>query len=435
MQIKIFKINILRLIYTFRKTKRLCEFCCKKKQNYTCAKCNKMYCSSLCFQSREHVQCNEIFYKDCMIDSFNNSKDMNMDIFLDMMEMFKPDTQPKINPDKNKEKQDISIDLNTIDDRMENVDLDNPGAIWDALTPYERNEFDTLLKTKKGLGKILPIWQPWWSAEALIEIPNEILPFKMKTIQNVTFKKNSTEKQDKDKISNQILYSILSCAFIYTGLMKLYNGDLKFIDKSELLDIFDKLMPKNSKGSQIILFTSVNHWCEIVLSIYNTFISQDLLIKQESNCIKNKISQLYDVICILQYKCKCESCKTVKSEKYKSETFGSNDNENNLIFHGIHHVLSDFESILKIKNRKKRNINEKDAKNIFSMNKKVQFFRAWVLDQEKIYIENASILNRINSSPFQLSLESIQLYIQKLENELFLDKQVVITKKKIIELD
>lgn len=53
---------------------------------------------------------------------------------------------------------DSEIDLHT---RIKDLNLDDPDALWNALTSDEKNEFEAML-SQGDVGTIIPQWQPWW---------------------------------------------------------------------------------------------------------------------------------------------------------------------------------------------------------------------------------------------------------------------------------
>lgn len=49
-----------------------------------------------------------------------------------------------------------------LQERIKDLNLDDPEAVWNALTEDEKNEFEALLN-QGDLGSIIPQWEPWWT--------------------------------------------------------------------------------------------------------------------------------------------------------------------------------------------------------------------------------------------------------------------------------
>lgn len=50
----------------------------------------------------------------------------------------------------------------SLEDRVRNLDLDDPNEIWSALTAEERQKFTALIENGDAF-KLLPSWNPWWT--------------------------------------------------------------------------------------------------------------------------------------------------------------------------------------------------------------------------------------------------------------------------------
>ena len=46
----------------------LCKFCATADRRFTCPRCNADYCSLACYRSRDHQDCSEQFYKECVTE-------------------------------------------------------------------------------------------------------------------------------------------------------------------------------------------------------------------------------------------------------------------------------------------------------------------------------------------------------------------------------
>ena len=53
--------------------KSTCEICFKHKSQYTCPKCNILYCSLSCYRDQiKHLSCSEHFYQDQVINELKS---------------------------------------------------------------------------------------------------------------------------------------------------------------------------------------------------------------------------------------------------------------------------------------------------------------------------------------------------------------------------
>lgn len=46
--------------------------------------------------------------------------------------------------------------------RIQNINLDDPNAIWSVLTEAEKQEFEAMIKNGEA-EKLVPSWEPWWT--------------------------------------------------------------------------------------------------------------------------------------------------------------------------------------------------------------------------------------------------------------------------------
>merc|ERR1712168_1459935 len=57
----------------------------------------------------------------------------------------------------------IDVDVSEISERLDGVDLDDAGMVWEKLTSHERELFRSYVS--KGNLDFLPKWTPWWCME------------------------------------------------------------------------------------------------------------------------------------------------------------------------------------------------------------------------------------------------------------------------------
>ncbi|XP_028160441.1 zinc finger HIT domain-containing protein 2-like [Ostrinia furnacalis] len=170
-------------------SQNVCGLCNEKSSKYCCPRCNVLYCSLDCYKSEKHLTCSESFYKDCVNEELashqadDESKRKMIEILKRMQneDLGNPDDIEEMlqNLDENgKDDEPIdSDDEQEIDlhDRIKDLNLDDPDALWNALTTDERNEFEALLN-QGDVGSIIPQWQPWWmyhKEEKLVENVDE----------------------------------------------------------------------------------------------------------------------------------------------------------------------------------------------------------------------------------------------------------------------
>lgn len=65
---------------------------------------------------------------------------------------------------------DEDIDLH---ERIKDLNLDDPNALWGVLTEDERNGFEALLNDG-DVGSILPQWEPWWMYKKSLKKVEEV---------------------------------------------------------------------------------------------------------------------------------------------------------------------------------------------------------------------------------------------------------------------
>ena len=132
-----------------------CAFCVKNVSKYTCPRCNVRYCSSTCYKSDKHLQCSELFYKDCVLEAMSIKEKGSSEDRLKMLEMLK-----KL---EEQDKEEDSFDTEDLEERLHDIDINSdPEAIWSALTENERKEFESAVKSGE-ICNVVDVWVPWWS--------------------------------------------------------------------------------------------------------------------------------------------------------------------------------------------------------------------------------------------------------------------------------
>lgn len=120
---------------------------------YVCPKCNVLYCSVSCYRSENHQNCSEQFYKDSVIEELKlNEK--NSEDQLKMMSVLKSCSDyPALSNDPTSNNDDSSDEVYDSDDekevqslqeRLAGIDLDDPTQVWASLNEDEKKEFIAL---------------------------------------------------------------------------------------------------------------------------------------------------------------------------------------------------------------------------------------------------------------------------------------------------
>lgn len=137
-------------------TESPCAFCAMKTSKYTCPRCNVRYCSSACYKSEKHLQCSEVFYKECVMEAMNEQKgdDESKQKMLEMLKKLE---------EQNREAQDDS-ETEDLEERLGDININSaePEVVWSALTERERKEFESAVKSGE-ISNVVDIWEPWWS--------------------------------------------------------------------------------------------------------------------------------------------------------------------------------------------------------------------------------------------------------------------------------
>ncbi|KAI0256566.1 hypothetical protein BJV78DRAFT_289878 [Lactifluus subvellereus] len=157
-----------------------CRICRRQFSQYTCPRCNLLYCSLSCFRAEAHSQCSEPFYRDQLASDIHAeplASATERQAMMNLLKRFEEDNldNPFANPET-----DDDDDRDDLEQRLAGIDLESASAdrIWAALTPEERARFtravqdpaselaQTLL-TSPDLVDDIPA--PWW-------LPSSITP-------------------------------------------------------------------------------------------------------------------------------------------------------------------------------------------------------------------------------------------------------------------
>ncbi|XP_045454018.1 zinc finger HIT domain-containing protein 2 [Melitaea cinxia] len=227
---------------------RLCALCDDKPSKYCCPRCEVFYCSLDCYKSDKHMECSENFYRECVNQELA-SHHVDEDAKLKMVEILKKmheNGDDEIDDPENCEDVDSDdgsdIDLHT---RIQDLNLDDPDALWNALTEDERNEFEFML-SKGDVGAIIPQWEPWWlycKEKKLIEDVNE-------TSNEAEVLKTCPQIKSVPKFSSltsvkpspAIRFNMANVIASYAFTLRYFNGEIEPVETAiYMLDICTNL--------------------------------------------------------------------------------------------------------------------------------------------------------------------------------------------------
>ncbi|XP_045770610.1 zinc finger HIT domain-containing protein 2 [Maniola jurtina] len=240
---------------TSSKANRLCGLCNENPSKYCCPRCEVFYCSLNCYKSEKHSECSENFYRECVNEELasyqvdDESKNKMIDILKKMHKENIEDEkllEDSENVPENIEEIDSDdgsdIDLHT---RIKDLDLDDPNALWNALTEDERNEFEAML-SGGDVGTIIPQWEPWWCYRKEKKILEEIKEGNeenehLKLCPDIkTVPKFSSLTSMKP--SEAIRYNMANVLASYAFIARYFNGEIEPLEAaSYLLDISTNL--------------------------------------------------------------------------------------------------------------------------------------------------------------------------------------------------
>ncbi|CAH0758494.1 unnamed protein product [Diatraea saccharalis] len=223
--------------------------CESNPKKYCCPRCGIFYCSLDCYKSEKHIECSESFYKDCVNNELsslnvdNESKQKMIDILskISKQDVYDPEDfndLRKVGYDGESIDSDDEADL-SLEERIKDLNLDDPDALWKVLTTDEKNEFEALL-SKGDFGSLIPQWEPWWmfsKTEKLVEDVDDKNDdeknalMKCPQLLNVPPFSALTSVKPSPAIRNNISNVLASYAFI----MRYFNGEVDPVESTAYL--------------------------------------------------------------------------------------------------------------------------------------------------------------------------------------------------------
>ncbi|KAJ8711137.1 hypothetical protein PYW07_008379 [Mythimna separata] len=255
---------------TSKINQNVCGICEDKQSKYCCPRCEVFYCSLDCYKSEKHQQCSESFYRDCVNDELtsHNADDESRDKMIEILKRMQNEDTDNIDIDNLIEYDDEPADSDDeeeidLEERIKDLNLDDPDAVWNALTEDERNEFEALLN-QGDVGSIMPQWDPWWTYRRDKKLVEDVAVDDSKALENcpelkavVKFETLTTIKPSP-AIKNNITNVLASYAFV----MRYFNGEIEPREAVIfLLDICDNLDSNANFDDPAVALESVAQKC------------------------------------------------------------------------------------------------------------------------------------------------------------------------------
>lgn len=316
----------------------VCNMCSDSIAKYTCPRCNARYCSVDCYKSRSHLECSELFFQKCVMESLG-AMSAGDDQRLRTAEMLK-------NFEREQRDDDEAPDLA---ERLSGIDLDgDPEKVLGVLTPDELKQFEAVLENESLRSDIVELWDPWWCkqlprmVEELSETTRTQIPSLLKDTEDLG------ELLKTKTPSDSIAFGIIDTLYGYAYVTRLYNGnhlDMSFESCDSLLDISTSLNKKQFQDVATVLGSCLSR---LQNSDQNLFISQEHSIAVIEDVVKivkgpNALSPLLYTLAALS------DCRHLFQNSYKM-----------------------------LKNEKKSHEPQKQLRMFYGVRKKLEFYISWV---------------------------------------------------------
>ncbi|CAG0898288.1 unnamed protein product [Cyprideis torosa] len=143
----------------------ICQLCREKPSKYICPRCSKPYCSMKCFRLPAHYVCSEPFYKDRVMEEIGEQR-VSSESRKKMLEILRRNAEPGVEEpaDELDSDDEDNPEVNDLSERLQGVDIDDPDALWSALTAEERTEFQRQLQTNE-IVQCVPKFSVWWKRQ------------------------------------------------------------------------------------------------------------------------------------------------------------------------------------------------------------------------------------------------------------------------------
>ncbi|XKL69312.1 hypothetical protein PGB90_007081 [Kerria lacca] len=202
---------------------RICYFCSKSDAKYTCPKCCVLFCSQLCYQSESHLHCSEQFYKECVEEELK-LENIDPEQKAHMLEILNRHRN-QVEAEEIENDSDDEESISDLNERLENVDLNDADEIWNCLTEQEKLEFNAIISSGE-ITHLIPKYEPWYEKkieEIESHLSNESKKYKEKCppiLPVISFSSIS-----KTEPSSCILWNIVNVLAAYAFTVRRYIGE------------------------------------------------------------------------------------------------------------------------------------------------------------------------------------------------------------------
>ncbi|XP_024943204.1 zinc finger HIT domain-containing protein 2 isoform X2 [Cephus cinctus] len=247
------------------------------------------------------MDCSESFYKELVEEELRSQKSdpesaRNMLDILKRMHENQEDEIDTLHDSGSGTEEDAPLDSDDEEDvpdlqeRMKNVNLDNPNEIWSALTSAEKQEFEASLQNDQ-VKKLLPRWIPWWSYHAEKELIQDLEVNK----ESNNYVKNCPKILQVPKFnellnaSPSVRYNLLNVLYAYTYVALCFNGD-HFSSFREAVDMFLLLCDNMRENKNFEDTTSA------IESVVQNILKNDVIIEVEETIsfLKNAVNSIIE---------------------------------------------------------------------------------------------------------------------------------------------
>ncbi|XP_032527140.2 zinc finger HIT domain-containing protein 2 [Danaus plexippus] len=260
-----------------KRIERLCGLCENNSSKYCCPRCEVFYCSLDCYKSEKHLECSENFYRECVNQELasNTADDEAKNKMIDILkrmhnESFDNDLENIEEPVEIDSDDDSEIDLHT---RIKDLNLDDPDALWNALTSDEKNEFEAML-SQGDVGTIIPQWQPWWLFRKEKKLVEEVdLNGEKEALERCPTIKTVPKFSSLTSIqpSPSIRFNMVNIIAAYAFAIRYVNGEINHIEIcTYILEVCSNLKTNTNFEDAELAIESVAQMC-----IQNEYIDTD----------------------------------------------------------------------------------------------------------------------------------------------------------------
>lgn len=211
----------------------LCDLCNVRPRQYTCPRCGKRYCNIECYKSEAHLECSESFYRQCVEEELK-SQETDVEGRQKMVEILKRIHAQEFDDisetDYALEENELELDSDdddvvpNLEERLQNVNLDDADKVWSALVDSERQEFEALIKNGEA-EKLLPPWVPWWTHGVKKKLIREINEETVDYTRECPALIDVPIFDELQKASPNVCFNLTNVIYAYAYMALYYNGD------------------------------------------------------------------------------------------------------------------------------------------------------------------------------------------------------------------